>query len=225
MEILTTFPLPSNSVWEEHHYVQSYPCPCGAVGHKVLEERLVQSPEGKPVDVIKGQCGGCDSSQEFRFEPRYALGEWVPEVPSQLFDVVEWYLWLLYWLRDMPEVLEREEDLSLTLNALHAAEQALLFFNPGEWAPRGDAFFHSTKLPEEDRRFLTRSRLEAVREGLGECLLGFLESSFVRPNDGKLYHYECLPEYAEDPVECLDATRVAPKGTCARCGRCFSNPR
>ncbi len=222
MDIPATLPLPSNSVWEERHYVQSYPCPCGAVGHKVLEERLVQSPEGKLLDVIKGQCGGCGGSQEFRFDPRYALGESIPEVPSQLFDVVEWYLWILYWLHDMPEVLEREEDLCITLMALHAAEQALLFFNAGEWAPRADAFFHTAISPEKDWRFLTRGRLEAARDGLGECLLEFLDSSLVRTNGGNHYHLECLPEDAKDSVECLDATMVAPEATCARCGRGFS---
>ncbi|HEY7586414.1 MAG TPA: hypothetical protein VH866_07895 [Candidatus Deferrimicrobiaceae bacterium] len=223
MEIPATLPLPANSVWEEHHYVQSYPCPCEATGHKVMEERLVASPEGKLLDVIKGQCRGCGSMQEFRFEPKYGLEDCIPEVPSQLFDVAEWFLWLMYWLRDLPEVLEREEDLNPTLNALHAAEQTLLFFNPGEWMPRADAFFHSAYLPEEDRLFLTRSRLEVVRDRLGDCLLEFWESPVA--NDGKLYHYQCLPRDAKEPVTCLDATMVAPEATCVKCGGGFSDPR
>ncbi len=154
-------------------YVWSYPCWCGSVEHEVLEERLVQTPDGKLVDVLEGRGTGCGITQEFRFEHRHALEKWAPEVPSQLFDVFEWLRLLMRYLPRVSEAVGPENEAAV-LMSLTAAEQALLFCNPGEEPLRADAFFHTPNPPEGLR--LNREYLESIRQPLRERWARILES-------------------------------------------------
>jgi hypothetical protein len=205
--------------------MESYPCPCGAVRYEMVGQGLSTRPDGAMWDEISARCTTCGAEQTFCFDVSHCVGKTVPEKPSQLFDVVEWITYHFQLMR-IPLTGKEGRDLMLRMRSWVAVEQALLFFDEGIETPRPDAFFHTPQPPEGIRPYLSRQFLEPVHARM-RANMGWPpdtsneDVTFLRTNDGKLYHSESRPEKEGDWVQLVDATMVAPEATCARCPQRF----
>jgi hypothetical protein len=224
--------LPVNCVTEEHLYIACHPCACGARGFAMVGQRLVMPPEGAPLDVIQGRCDACGSTQEFAFGVTHGLGKSAPEVPSRLFDVVQWVGLLLNLTLEWKPTGDEHDDLGPRMQAWMAVEQALLFFDPGAESPRADAFFRTSSVPEQLQPFLSRAFLEPMRLRLrgymgwppAPCEPGE-EDAFCRTPDGKLYHVYCLPADPGRAVTLVHTDLIGTETLCAKCGERFPAPK
>ena len=143
--------------------MESCPCPCGAVGYKLVKQGLSTRPNGAMWDEMSARCSTCGAERTFCFDVSQCLGKTAPEKPSQLFDLVEWIIYLFH-VMGIPPTGEERQDLILRTRSWVAVEQALLFFDEGVETPRAEAFFHTPGgSPLRIRRYLSRQFLEPLQ--------------------------------------------------------------
>lgn len=202
--------LPTNCIPEEYTYMESCPCPCGAVGYELVQQSLNTGSNGAMWDELSARCSTCGAERTFCFDVSQCVGKTVPEKPSQLFDLVEWTMVLFHFMR-IPLTGEEGKDLTLRMRSWVAVEQALLFFDEGVETPRAEAFFHTTEPPMRIRQYLSRQFLEPIQTRM-RADMGWPpgeseeDRNLVRPID---------KTHDEAPAEGWPSFQVI----CATCGR------
>ena len=220
-----------NCIKEEYLYIDCHPCACGEHAFTMTLQHLEKAENGSPLDVLEGQCPACGARREFVFDVTQAFGKIVPEVPSCLFDAAQWVGLLLNLSRHWKSAGDEQGDLGVRVDAWVAVEQALLFFDPGENAPRPEAFFNTPRVPAQLQPYLSRTFLEPVRQRMRDYM-GWPpkpcapeeDDTFYRTDDKMLYHIDCLPADARFPVTVVKTDMIDTEPVCAKCGKRFPAP-